>query len=670
LRLSRSHVVFVHDIVMAAVAFAVSIHLRLGWPLPADYGPERLLGWGAAFVTVAAVCYRTQGLYRGVWRYASLNDLGALLRAVTLAVVAFVLLLFLVDRGAQLPRSVPLINWFVLIVLLGGPRFVYRLFKDHRLMARSAGEVGDRVPVLLVGAGDEADAFLRGLRSGDSPYSCVGLLSEHGRRLGQDIQGHPVHGLIDDADRVIDALAAAGRGPRRLVLTHDRIGRDRVARLLEVAESRGLSLARLPRRTELRDGVEEDGRIDVRPVDLGDLLGRPQRVLDRAAVARHVTGRRVLVTGAGGSIGSELVRQIAALDPSCLVLLDASEYALYTIDLELAESRPGLRRVAVLADVRDRGRIAAVMAEHRPELVFHAAALKHVPLVESNPVEGLRTNALGTRVVAEACRDHGVAAMVLVSTDKAVHPTSVMGASKRVAERICQALDVDRRAAPGGEGGGTTRHITVRFGNVLGSAGSVVPLFRRQLARGGPLTVTHPEMSRYFMTIREAAELILQAAAHGVEHEALRGHIFVLDMGRPLRIVDLARQMIRLAGRTPDSDVKIVFTGLRPGENLHEEVFHDGEGPNHAIFEVTDGGGVVVVNYVGDEPLPPLFGEGEGMVGTGRLIGGTFVATEVLARHDEEYMPREVVDALKEQGMWNHEEGGPNASAKDVDASY
>ena len=296
-------------------------------------------------------------------------------------------------------------------------------------------------------------------------------------------------------------------------------------------------------------------------------------------MARLVQGRRVLVTGAGGTIGGELARQVAALGPSSLTLLDHGEYVLYEIDLELRERHPELPRRAVLADVRDATRIRRLMEDVRPELVFHAAALKHVPMVEADPLEGLLTNAQGTRIVADAARTVGCQAMVFISTDKAVNPTSVMGASKRLAEMYCQALDLD------GQREGTMRCITVRFGNVLGSTGSVVPLFRRQLERGGPLTVTHPDMRRYFMTVREAVGLVLQAAVVGTGEAAsslpeLRdGGIFVLDMGQPVKIVDLARRMIRLAGLRPDEDVEIRFTGLRPGEKLYEELFHGQEPP-------------------------------------------------------------------------------------------
>ena len=319
-------------------------------------------------------------------------------------------------------------------------------------------------------------------------------------------------------------------------------------------------------------------RLTLKPVSIEDLLNREQVTLDHAGMARLIGGSRVVVTGAGGSIGSELARQVASLAPAELWLLDSSEYALWQIDLELSESYPQVRRRAVLADVRDAPRIGEIFSELRPELVFHAAALKHVPMVEANPLEGLLTNAFGTRVVADAAGAAGALATVFISTDKAVNPTSLMGASKRLAEMYCQALDIDARAQTNG-----MRCVTVRFGNVLGSTGSVVPLFRRQLERGGPITVTHPDMQRYFMTVREAVALVLQASVVGLgeslPHGAEQGGIFVLDMGKPVRILDLARQMIQLAGLRPERDIEIRFTGLRPGEKLFEELFHGREPP-------------------------------------------------------------------------------------------
>ncbi|MBT5809693.1 MAG: polysaccharide biosynthesis protein, partial [Rhodospirillaceae bacterium] len=310
---------------------------------------------------------------------------------------------------------------------------------------------------------------------------------------------------------------------------------------------------------------------------------RPQTQLDRAAMAALVRGRRVLVTGAGGTIGAELVRQIAAFGPARIALLDNAEYHLYQIDMALARRWPALDRTAILGDVRDRARIDDVMRREAPELVFHAAAYKHVPIVEANPNEGVLTNVVGTRNVADASLKAGVGLMVLISTDKAVHPANVMGATKRMAESYCQTLDVqgdlqDTDLQDGGDPQNkATRFVVVRFGNVLGSTGSVIPLFQSQIADGGPITVTHPDMTRYFMTVREAVELVLQASALGVEDRDASGKIHVLEMGEPVRILDLARQMVRLAGLVPDEDIAIEIIGVRPGEKLHERLLHESE---------------------------------------------------------------------------------------------
>ncbi len=571
MRVSRKHIVVVHDLVIAAIALPLALYLRLDHLGIAHFGLHLYAGMIAAFVGLAAVAFRSQRMYDGIWRYASVDDLIAIARGVTLLVIAFTLGLFLFNRLEGFPRSTPLILWGVLLLLLGGPRFVYRFLKDRRFSLRDADAGG--VPVLLIGAGDGADLFLRAMESRPGAnYRVVGILAETSGRVGRSIRGVPVMGTVDDLDAAVAQLTEAERRPQRVILTRDSLDGDVVAGILDACDTLGLALSRLPRLDDLR-AARPDDAIDLKPVAIEDLLQRPQQVLDRSAMAALIHGRRVLVTGAGGSIGSELVRQVAAFGPTALTLVEASEYALYTIDMEICRRFPALPRAALVGDVRDRRRLDAIFAERRPELVFHAAALKHVPLVEANPLEGLFTNAIGSRNMAEACAAHGVAAMVMVSTDKAVNPTNVMGASKRIAECFCQAMDVS---------GGATRFVTVRFGNVLGSTGSVVPLFEKQLREGGPLTVTHPDMRRYFMTIREAVELVIAAAAMRVADSRAadhKGKIYVLEMGKAVKIVDLARRMIRLAGLRPEVDVPIVFTGLRPGEKLYEEIFHGDEQP-------------------------------------------------------------------------------------------
>ena len=571
--ISRANIAFAHDIVMAGVSFLLALYLRVGH-LIFEYPPDFVLNGVFTFMVISAAVFYWTGLYRGVWRYASLNDMFAIVRAVTLVSLIFLAVQFLATRLEDFPRSAQVINWFVLIFLLGGPRFVYRVWKDGGLRFALKRQPRPQVPVLLLGAGDAAEAFIREMgRDTDAPYRVVGLLSESDGRLGRRIHGVEVMGGFGDLERVVKKLSNRDEQPQRVVITNNEISGDTVRGLLESSFRLGIALSRLPRITDFRSGAPD--KFDVRPVDIADLLFRPQTVLDRESMRAMLSGRRVLVTGAGGTIGSELVRQIADFGPSHLALLDNGEYALYSIDRELSERHPDLPRSAVYADVRDRLRLSQVMSREKPEFVFHAAALKHVPVVEEQPDEGVLTNVVGTRNVADACHDAGVRAMIQISTDKAVNPSNVMGATKRLAESYCQARDVVSRRAGGSR---ATRFLTVRFGNVLGSTGSVVPLFQRQLKNGGPLTVTDPAMTRYFMTVREAVELVLQASALGAAGGE-EGRIFVLDMGEPVKILDLARQMIRIAGLKPDVDVKIEFTGIRPGEKLHEELFHAAEKP-------------------------------------------------------------------------------------------
>lgn len=561
-------IAYCHDIIAAGLSYVIAIYLRIG-ATTYELAPDFVFQGAIVMTLISVVVFRVAGLYRGVWRYASMNDLIAITRAVSVTMLLFIVIMFAWSRMDDLPRSVPFINWFILMAMLGGPRFIYRFWKDRRIDLSMPSDL-QRIPVLLVGAADGADQFLRGLRQGgDATYRVVGILSEHNESVGRTIHGVNVLGTVNDLESVTKKLKLTGGAPQKLILTKDEITGAPVRDLLDRSAKLGMSLARMPKLTDFRDASGDD--LKVRPVAIEDLLGRPQTPLDRDAMAALVKDRRVMITGAGGSIGSELSRQIAAFGPTSLRLVESSEFALYTIDREIGYNHPDLSRVAVIADVRDRDRVMDIFEDGKPEVVFHAAALKHVPLVESNPAEGVLTNVGGTVNIADACIAHDVKTMVQISTDKAVNPTSVMGATKRAAEMYCQAYGRDMKAVK------QCRFVTVRFGNVLGSTGSVVPLFQSQLAQGGPLTVTDPKMTRYFMTIREAVELVLEAAAIGQQDTNTDGRIFVLDMGEPVKIVDLARQMIRLSGKEPDRDIEIVFTGARPGEKLFEEVLHGDE---------------------------------------------------------------------------------------------
>ncbi|MEE2932774.1 MAG: nucleoside-diphosphate sugar epimerase/dehydratase [Pseudomonadota bacterium] len=552
---------------MATISFPLALYLRLGDEFPLIMNSEIAVA-NAGFSITAVSAFIFSKMYRGIWRYASINDLLTITKAVTFAILIFFSILFVLTRLEGIPRSAPLIQWFILMALLGGPRFCYRSIKDRHL-GNIVGKISHRrVSVLLIGAGDNAETFIREqARDPNSVYHIIGVIDQDNGRVGREIHGVPIIAELTGLDKVLREYSNVGL--QRIILTNRDLAGETVREMLGIAEQHGITMARLPLLTELKTDLENTA--ETRPIDITDLLGRPQAVLDRDAIKKLVAGKKILITGAGGTIGKELVRQISDHNPAHITLLDNAEYNLYQIDMELSNRHKELSRKAVLGSVRDRKRMENLISQLKPELVFHAAALKHVPMVEANPLEGILTNTIGSQIVADACQQAKVAVMVQISTDKAVNPTNVMGATKRLAECYCQSLDVAERPSDG------TRYVTVRFGNVLGSTGSVVPLFQNQLAKGGPLTVTHKDITRYFMTKGEAVELVLQASAKGSEDSEAGGKIFVLDMGAPVKIYDLAEQIIRLSGQKPGKDVKIDIIGLRPGEKLHEELLHVSE---------------------------------------------------------------------------------------------
>ncbi|WP_226495943.1 polysaccharide biosynthesis protein [Ferribacterium limneticum] len=545
----RTLAAFLHDLVAAAVSWMLAFWLRFNFDMPLNFQLAALhaLVW---VLPLFAVLFYAFGLYRGLWRFASLSDMQHIGAAVVVgALLTTSLIVFF--SVALIPRSVLILHPLLLALIMGGSRFVYRSWKEHRLYgpAKMRGQ-----PVLIIGTDEAADSLLRELARSGLWYP-VALVDEQAGKMGRRLRGLPVFGPFS---RIAEVAEQYGVKHAIMAMPHAKSSVRRHA--VELSSAAGLEVMTIPSYDDILAG-----RLSVsnmRRVELEDLLGRDSVSLDAAALHEQLTGRVVLVSGAGGSIGSELCRQIAAFSPSRLLLLDSSEFALYRMDEELAHAFPELPRACWAADVRDAERIEEIFAAERPAVVFHAAAYKHVPLMEKvNAWQAVRTNALGTLITAQAARMFGVDKFVLVSTDKAVNPTNVMGCSKRLAERLCRALQ-----EPGG-----TRFVTVRFGNVLGSNGSVIPKFREQIARGGPLTVTHPDIVRYFMTIPEAAQLVLHAGWLGQG-----GEIFVLDMGEPVKIVDLARDMILLSGFS-EGDIPIHFTGLRSGEKLYEELLADDE---------------------------------------------------------------------------------------------
>ena len=524
--------------------------LRLNLEIPAEFLPALATAVTAA-VPLHAVIFWSLGLYRGSWRYASLPDLKRIAFACLIGALAVPALLAFLRVGTSVPRSTFVLAPLLLAVIMSGSRIAYRAWKERALYGHVhlTGE-----PVLVIGAGDITVNLLREIER-SSQWRAVGILDDDPAWHGQVLLGVKVLGGLNevghwarklDCLHAIVSLPAASAGVRR--------------RAAELAAAAGLTVLTVPSYDDLLSGKVTVSQ--VRRIELEDLLGREQVVLDNAGLHELLTGKVVMVTGAGGSIGAELCRQVARFDPALLVMYELSEYALYSIEQEFKEDHPRTRIVAVMGDVRNASRVAGVMSRFKPSVVFHAAAYKHVPMMETeNAWEAVQNNALGTLRVARASLDHGVERFVLISTDKAVNPTNVMGATKRLAEQVCQTLQ-----RPAG-----TRFIMVRFGNVLGSTGSVIPKFREQIARGGPVTVTHPEITRYFMSIPEAAQLVLQAGLMGKG-----GEIFVLEMGEPVKIADLARDMIQLSGFGAE-DIKIEFTGLRPGEKLYEELLSDSE---------------------------------------------------------------------------------------------
>ena len=550
-RLRSRGTAFCHDLLMIPAAWLGAFWLCFNLGVI----PEEILAQAFRLLPVIVIIQGSVflyfGLYRGVWRFASVPDLVRIIQAVVVGVALCALAAFLLTRMSDVPRaSIPLFAG-LLVAFLSGPRLAYRWLRDRtRAPAHSRR-------TLIVGAGAVGEMLVRELRRDpNSGYLPVGFVDDAREKKGRDVHGVRVLG---PCSRIPDIVARAGAEVVAIAIPTASAAEMR--RIVELCERTNVPIRTVPR---LKDVVS--GRLaasELREVAVEDLLDRKPVVLDWPAMRGELAGRRILVTGGGGSIGSELCRQIAHLEPARLVVVDISEFNLHRIQLELGDAHPALACSMVLADVCDEAAIERVFERYGPEVVFHAAAYKQVPILESHLREAVRVNTLGTQTVAQAAARHSADRFVLVSSDKAVDPASVMGASKRLAETICRAVD---DASP------STRLIAVRFGNVLDSAGSVVPLFREQIARGGPVTVTDPKMERYFMTIPEACQLVMASAALG-----RGGEVFVLDMGEPVRILYLAEQMIRLSGKVPGEDITIEFIGSRPGEKLSEVLCHPNE---------------------------------------------------------------------------------------------
>ncbi len=542
--------VILHDLLMAALCWQGLHVLRYAARSEPYAWAQFTPALGIVLLAQGLVFWRV-GLYRGLWRFASVPDIWNILKAAGFGTVAIVLSLSVYNRLDALPRAVLVLYPLALAVMLGVPRLLYRVWKDAHLARGSAAQQR----VLILGAGQAAEALVRDLRRSGA-YQPVGFLDDASQLQGSHMHGMPVLGRLADATTVAREVAAD-----MLVIAIPSLDAAGMQRVLGICEQSGLPFRTVPRLTDVLEGKALPG--ELKEVAIEDLLNRAPVTPDWGLIRGWLEGRTVMVTGAGGSIGSELCRQCARHGARRIVLLEISELALLTIHAELQRAFPRVEVEAVLGDCGDPAVTRHALEKASPDAVFHAAAYKQVPLLQGQLREAVRNNVLATHTVAELCREYSVGTFVLISTDKAVDPANVLGASKRIAEMIAQSLD----ARVDG-----TRYVTVRFGNVLDSAGSVVPLFREQIRRGGPVTVTDPEVSRYFMTIPEACQLIMQAAASG-SHAA----IYTLDMGEPVPIRLLAEQMIRLAGKQPGRDIEVVYTGLRPGEKLHETLFYSDE---------------------------------------------------------------------------------------------
>lgn len=550
----RRLLVFAVDIALIAVAYVAAFLLRFDFAIPAEQWNIFLRGlW--IVLAIKPLVFLVSGLYRNLWRYASLHDAMEIFKVITISTVMAVFAIMYVRQFDDFPRSIFILDWFLLFSLVSASRLVWRIYREMYYLPLRASGSGKKT--LIIGAGEAGSMLLKEMRKQHgSEYNIIGFVDDDRQKQGMMLHRVPVIGTIDH----LKGLVRKHKIEEIVVAIPSAHGKM-LRRIVGACEKAKVAVKTIPGITDIITGKISISQI--KDVDIEDLLGREPVVLDEQSISSYLTGKKILISGAAGSIGSEICRQVARFNPAKIILLDAAETPLFYTEKELAEKYPELRIIPLVADIRNSARIEMVFDQFMPEVVFHAAAYKHVPMMEYNPVEAVTNNTLGTRKLADAAHRFGVKNFVMISTDKAVNPTNVMGASKRAAEIYVQALAQKS----------LTRFTTVRFGNVLGSNGSVIPIFKEQISKGGPVTVTDADIMRYFMTIPEATQLVLQAGCIGKG-----GEIFVLDMGEPVRIVDLAKELIHLSGLVPYEDIDIVITGLRPGEKLFEELLIEGEG--------------------------------------------------------------------------------------------
>ena len=587
----RQILIVLHDLAATAAAIVLTFLVRFE-----DQAlDQRLVGlkYLPLFLAYAAVVYFVFDLHRNKWRFTSVPDLFNIFRvatvlAVSLVALDYVLLSPRLYGTFYFGKITILLYWLLQIFFLGGSRVTYRYFHYARTLQRA--RVADATPTLVLGRAADAEVLLRGIESGAvKKIWPAGVLSPSAADRGQSIRGIPVLGDIDDLERVVADFAARGTHVTRLVLAPSALSPEaRPESILIRARKLGLTMSQMP-------SLDAGGTaVQLAPVAVEDLLLRPSVRIDYGRLEEFVGGKAIVVTGGGGSIGSEICDRMVTFGAARLLVIENSEPALHDVLEALKLKQTEAKISGRIADIRDRARIMRLIAQFKPDMVFHAAALKHVPLLELDWDEGIKTNVFGSINVADAAAAAGAAAMVMISTDKAIEPVSVLGATKRLAEMYCEALDNElARHVAGGKN--PTRMISVRFGNVLASNGSVVPKFKAQIEAGGPVTVTHPDMVRYFMTIREACDLVVTAATHALGPDRGEVSVYLLNMGQPVKIVDLAERIIRLSGLEPGRDIQITFTGIRPGERLHEILFAREE-------ETTDIG---IPGIVATKPVQP-----------------------------------------------------------------
>jgi len=542
----RTYVAMLYDITAAIFSFTISVYLPFWVAHGSNYPNIPYPTILSLVLLVQMISFYRMGLYRGIWRFSSTPDLIRVIKGATLGVLASFLVVFLFNRLQNIPRSAFILDWFILLVTLGGGRFAYRIWKDRPNYATGEN-------VLIVGAGDAGAQLVREINQNPSvPFKVIGLIDDDPRKLGKSLHGINILGNVDSLPMILRKESVK----KIFIAIPSASGKD-VRKIMDACVGTEVEVQTLPVLSDLIHGKVELSLL--RKLRPEDLLGRGPIVLDEGLVRNMLNDKVILVTGAGGSIGSEICTQVAKFAPKKLILFEQGELFLFELGNKLKELFPELELVQIIGDVRNLDSLDRAFSEYLPQVVFHAAAYKHVPLMEDNPFEAIETNIKGTKNVAECSHKFKTEKFVMISTDKAVNPTNIMGTTKRIAEMVCESMRTLKKSE--------TKYITVRFGNVLGSHGSVIPLFKEQIEKGGPITVTHPEVNRFFMSIPEAAQLVLQASGLGESSE-----IFILDMGLPVKIIDLAKQMIQLAGLRPDIDIPIKIIGLRPGEKLYEEV--------------------------------------------------------------------------------------------------